>query len=196
MRPYYYYYIVTGTLLILLIMDFAVAAPVLVQEKRQAGVGVVRMPEDARTMLKRSDEWKLWLDILKSDLPKESSSSPPSGPADGLTGVKQPLPFVPKETSPVSNPDDELWVNLSGHPESYFFEHPSSSSLPSGHTDGLTDVGQPLPSGPKETLPFSTPYIKLKDLWVELFDHPESSSSEHPSSRSLPSGHSAGTLMG
>jgi len=109
MRPYY---IVTGILLILPIIDFAVAAPVSVQEKPQLGVDAVHIPEDAIIMLKRGDEWKLWLDILRYDLAKakgakpESSSSPPSGPAHGSTGVEQPAPpSVPKEPSPVSSPD-------------------------------------------------------------------------------------------
>ena len=58
------YYIISG---ILLIIDLAVAAPVLVQEKRQADVDVVHIPEDAITMLgKRGDELdKLWLKLFK-----------------------------------------------------------------------------------------------------------------------------------
>jgi hypothetical protein len=112
------YYIVSGILLILPIIDFAVAAPVLVQEKRQAGVDVVHIPEDAITMLgKRGDELnELWLKLFghpedhfakpeESSAARPSSSSPPSGPADGWTDVKQPLPSIPEEPSPVSSPD-------------------------------------------------------------------------------------------
>jgi hypothetical protein len=48
---------ISGILLILSIIDFAVAAPVLVQEKRRAGVDAVYTPEDAITMLgERGDE--------------------------------------------------------------------------------------------------------------------------------------------
>jgi hypothetical protein len=45
------YDIVSGILLILSIIDFALAAPVLVQEKRQAGVDVVHVPKDLVTVL-------------------------------------------------------------------------------------------------------------------------------------------------
>jgi hypothetical protein len=51
------YNIVTRILLILSIIDFALAAPVLVQEKRQAFVDAVLIPKDVITELgKRSDE--------------------------------------------------------------------------------------------------------------------------------------------
>ena len=43
------YDIVFGIILILYIIDFALAAPVLVQEKRQAYVDVVHTPKGART---------------------------------------------------------------------------------------------------------------------------------------------------
>ena len=50
------YYIISGILLILSIIDFAVAAPVLVQEKHQVGVDVVHIPKYSVTMLgKRFD---------------------------------------------------------------------------------------------------------------------------------------------
>ncbi|KAN0123263.1 hypothetical protein V8E52_003216 [Russula decolorans] len=51
------YDIVSGILLILSIIDFALAAPVLVQEKRQASVDVVHIPKDVITVLgKRGSE--------------------------------------------------------------------------------------------------------------------------------------------
>jgi hypothetical protein len=40
------YDIFSGILLILSIIDFALAAPVLVQEKRRAGLDVVHMPKN------------------------------------------------------------------------------------------------------------------------------------------------------
>jgi hypothetical protein len=168
-------YIVSGILLILPIIDFAVAAPVLVQEKRQAGVDVAPIPEDATTMLgKRVDELDELLLVLfgvpedhiakpeSSSAAHLSSSSPPSGPADGWTNVKQPLPSIPEEPSPVSSPDhappspgddlDEPWLTLFGPSESHFFPKPeeSPSPPPSAPTDGWTDVKQPLPSIPEE----------------------------------------------
>jgi hypothetical protein len=94
------YYIVSGTLLILSIIDFAVTAPVLVQEKIQARVDVVHMPGDAMTMLgKRGDDsgelGELWVELFdhpESHFPPKPeelpamhplSSLPPSEPADG-----------------------------------------------------------------------------------------------------------------
>jgi hypothetical protein len=50
------YYIVSGILLILPIIDFAVAAPELIQEKLQARVDVVHIPEEAMAMLERPEE--------------------------------------------------------------------------------------------------------------------------------------------
>ncbi|KAF8502880.1 hypothetical protein F5888DRAFT_1123112 [Russula emetica] len=114
------YYIVSGILLILRIIDFAVAAPasVLVQEKRQAGVDVVPIPEDAITMSgKRGDNFdELVLELFgvpkdhsekpeSSSAARPSSSSQPSEPAVGWTDLTQPLPSIPEEPSPVSSPD-------------------------------------------------------------------------------------------
>jgi len=45
------YDIVSGIILILSFIDFAIAAPVLVQEKHQAGVDVVHIPKDVMTVL-------------------------------------------------------------------------------------------------------------------------------------------------
>ena len=47
------YDIVFGIILILYIIDFALAAPVLVQEKRQAYADVVHTPKGARTALRK-----------------------------------------------------------------------------------------------------------------------------------------------
>ncbi len=47
------YYIVSGILLILPIIDFALAAPVLVQEECQAYVDVVHIPKDVITVLEK-----------------------------------------------------------------------------------------------------------------------------------------------
>jgi hypothetical protein len=123
------YYIVSGIFLILHIIDFAVGAPVIIQEKHRAGVDVVHILGNAITMLgKRGSEFgelnELWPDLFRDPedhflrpedftKPKESpaarpsSSSPPSGPADGRMDFKPPLPSIPKETSPVSSPDDK-----------------------------------------------------------------------------------------
>jgi hypothetical protein len=167
------YYIISGILLILPVIDFAVAAPVLVQEECQAGVDVMRIPEDAITMLGKRGELPVLLDLFgnpgesdfvkledsakpeSSSAARPSSSSPPSPPADGWTNVKQPLPSIPEEPPPVSSPDhalpspdnesNEPWRTLFGHPK----PEESPSSPPLAPADGWTDVNvikQPLPS--------------------------------------------------
>jgi hypothetical protein len=195
-----WYYIVSGIFFIIPIIDFAFAAPVLVQETHQGGVDVVYIPEDAMTMLgKRGEEFDKSAVTLFGVL--EDHSAKPEEPADGWTDLKQPLPSIPEEPSPESSPDhaspgpsdrlNELWLDLFGHPESHFL--PSSSSRPSGPADGWTDVKQPLPSIPEEPSPESGPDHAspgpsdgLNELWLDLFGHPES----HflPSSSSRPSG--------
>jgi hypothetical protein len=159
------YYIISGILLILPIIDFAVAAPVLAQEECQAGVDMMRIPEDAITMLGKRGELLLDLfgnpgeyDFVKledSAKPESSLAARPSSssaPADGWTNVKRPLPSIPEEPSPVSSPDhappspdnesNEPWLTLFGHPK----PEESPSSPPLAPADGWTDVKQPLPS--------------------------------------------------
>jgi hypothetical protein len=104
---------ISGILLILSIIDFAVAAPVLVQEKCQPGVDAVYIPEDAITMLgKRGDELvKFFLahedHFAKpevSSAARPSTSFPPSGSNRAQMGVKQPPPPSPKLDSPPAPP--------------------------------------------------------------------------------------------
>ena len=110
------YDIVFGILLILSIIDFALAAPVLVQEKRQAGVGALHIAKDVITVLgKRGDEEleKLAAEYIKTlEKPIDasgahaSSSSAPPGPVHGSTTdsdvVQAP---VPNSASSTANPD-------------------------------------------------------------------------------------------
>jgi hypothetical protein len=107
------YDIVSGILLILSIIDFALAAPVLVQEKRQACVGVVHIPKDVIPVLgKRGDEeLEKLLEEFYNNMKKEvessnahaSSSSAPPGPDRGPTNVVQAPAQNP--ASPTSNLD-------------------------------------------------------------------------------------------
>jgi hypothetical protein len=108
------YDIARGILLILSIIDFALAAPVLAQEKRQESADVLLMPpKDVRTVLgKRWEEdlGKLGEEFLKTGgKPVESSdsilssSSTPSGPDSGSTNVVQPPAQNP--ASSTANPD-------------------------------------------------------------------------------------------
>ena len=107
------YYVVSGILLILPIIDFALAAPVLVQENRQAGVDV-HTPEDSIiTLGKRGDDLNKLFSMFEDHFTKPESSaarpslsSPPSGPDHGWTNVEKPLPSIPEKPSPVSSPDN------------------------------------------------------------------------------------------
>ena len=103
------YDIVSGILLILSVIDFALAAPVLVQEKRQAWVDVVHLPKDVITVLdKRGDEeleklaaeyFNSWERPIDSSDGHASSSSAPLGPDHGSTDVVQaPGPNPPSST--------------------------------------------------------------------------------------------------
>ena len=94
------YGIVSGILLILSVIDFALAAPILVQEKRQTSVDEVHMPKDVITVLgKRMDDdfeefsrlvdgyFRPWKKLVAS------SSSVPLGPDHGPTNaVQAPVP--------------------------------------------------------------------------------------------------------
>jgi hypothetical protein len=106
------YYIV---LLILSIIDFALAAPVLVQEKRQASIDVVHIPKDFVTLLwERGGDEELaeWLGKGIKELNEQvdskpsvahaSSSAEPPGPDHGSTNVLQPPNLNP--ASSTANP--------------------------------------------------------------------------------------------
>jgi hypothetical protein len=106
------YDIVSGILLILSIVDFALAAPVLVQEKRQACVDVVPIPKDGVPVLgKRGNEeleklaadyFKTWGEPVESSDAHASSISAPPGPDHGSTNVVQ-APG-PNQASSTANP--------------------------------------------------------------------------------------------
>jgi hypothetical protein len=111
--------IVSGILLILSIIDFALAAPVLVQEKRPAGVNVMHVPKDVITVLGKrgpgDDELEKLAEYLEtggkpvdsSDAHALSSSVPsgsaPPGPDHGSTNVVQSP--APNPASSTANPD-------------------------------------------------------------------------------------------
>jgi hypothetical protein len=175
------YYTVFEILLILRIIDFAVAAPVLVQVKSQAGVEAVHKPEDAMTMFEKragKEVDDLFLQIFgeghSSPTAEELPAlSPP--PADGSMDVNQQLPSILKEPLPVSSPDHasssqgdgskKKWLNLFGQSGSYFFttaEESSATRLSFGSQQsklagGSTDAMQPPSSILKEPLPVSSP---------------------------------------
>ena len=98
------YNIISRILLILFIIDFAIAAPVSVQAKRQ---NVVHQPKDVINML--GERWeedleKLGEEYLKTgEKPVESSSSMPSGSDHGTTSIVQPP--APDTASSADDPD-------------------------------------------------------------------------------------------
>ena len=132
------HYIVSGIFIILPIIDFAVAAPVLVQEKRQALINMELIPKDTTIMLeKRGDEMDDWDKLMlvynnhlsKPGLvhedhfakPEEESAARPS--SSSLPSVGQPLSPIPEgppiesdheltsEHAPLSSPVFPTWFN-------------------------------------------------------------------------------------
>jgi len=99
------YDLVSHIFLILSIINFALAAPVLVQEKHQTCHDVLYNPEDATTVLGKrgSDDVEL-ADFLDNWLtkPESSSGSAPSNPDHGAANVIDGSPPNPA-TSTVSN---------------------------------------------------------------------------------------------
>ena len=140
------YDIVSGILLILSVINFVLAAPVLVQEKRQTSVDEVHTRRDMLTMLgKRMDddfgEFSQLLDgyFRPWKKPAASSSSAPLGPDHGSTNAVQ---------APVSDPAPSD-------------THVSSSSAALGPDHGLTNVV--LAPAPSLASPTANP-IPLIDL--------------------------------
>jgi hypothetical protein len=104
------YDIVSGILLILSIIDFALAAPVLAQENRQASIDTVHIPKDVlgkrweENLEKLGEEYfKTGGNPVESSATLASSSSVPSGPEYGSTNVMQPP--APNPGPSTANPD-------------------------------------------------------------------------------------------
>jgi hypothetical protein len=132
------HYIVSGTFLILSIIDFALVAPVLVQEKHQASVDVVHVPEDLVTVLWEQGEDKEFVEVMKlvewlhkenkawnehlEFYPKSSvthalSSTAPPGPDHGSTNILQPPTLNPALSTANPYPELELsrpWSPVQG----------------------------------------------------------------------------------
>ena len=104
------YYVVSGTLFILSIIDFALAAPLLVQENRQPCVNVVHMPKNVITVLgKRAgedllDEFYKWMEkqVGPSGAHAGSGSAPPRPDHWSTNVVQGPMPSPASSTA---NPD-------------------------------------------------------------------------------------------
>ena len=106
------YYIISG---ILLIVPITLTAPVLVQEKREAGVDAVHIPEDVTTRLGKrgGDLDKLFLvyedhfTAPESSVAKPSSSSLPLESDNEWTEVEKPLPTNPESVGAHAPPNPE-----------------------------------------------------------------------------------------
>ena len=107
------YDIVSGILFILSIIDFALTAPVLVQEEHQARINMVHIPKDVITMLgKRADEIDDFEKLLKSlETPDESSeahassSSVSLGPDHASSSSAPPMPDHASSSSKPPGPN-------------------------------------------------------------------------------------------
>jgi hypothetical protein len=133
-----WYDIVFGILLIISITDFALAAPVPVQEKLQTRVDVVHMPKDVITVLGKrvnEDSLKMAAEYFKtmlkpaesSDAHASSSLAPPPGQDHGSTDVVQ-AAAPPKQASSAANPDPL------GGPSNPLSTAPESGSLEDGNS--------------------------------------------------------------
>ena len=108
------FYTAPGILLIVSIVDFALAAPVLVQEKRQASTDMADIPKYPVNVLGRRGEIEEvggkyienWFTKPESSAAHPLSGSPQSGSdaASGWVDVKHPQLSSPEGLSPVSNP--------------------------------------------------------------------------------------------
>jgi hypothetical protein len=117
------WHIIVSGIVILSIIDFTLAAPVLVQEKRQACAEVVNIPNEVVTVLgKRGDDD---LDKLVEEYfqkPVESPTSVPPGPNHGSTNMVQ-----DSTTKPASSTTSPSPLRESSNPSS---TAPSTLSKP------------------------------------------------------------------
>jgi hypothetical protein len=123
-----------GILLTLPIIDFkfALAAPVLVQEKRHACVDAVHSPKDVVTVLEKrveeDDTWKLLEDLFGHKLPDADAPLSPAPPLpDHGSKVDVPAP-KPNLASSTNSPT----ANLNPLMGSLADAHAASSSAPLG----------------------------------------------------------------
>ncbi|KAI0276449.1 hypothetical protein BGY98DRAFT_704983 [Russula aff. rugulosa BPL654] len=185
--------IVSGILLILPVIDFALAAPVLVRENRRACVDVIHRPEDMITVLgKRVDDpldpmFENYFESIWGK-PKESSATPaslsptPSELDYELTDIVQ-AP-APNSGPSTANPNHALVepsspssaVSPVHHDEveagyyDYMHEPPSSlTSSEIGSDHGLMEAHMPQPnSNPRPSTGSRFNWKK----WVKLKDPP------------------------
>jgi hypothetical protein len=189
------FYTVPGILLIVAIVDFAIAAPVLVQEKPQAYADIADIPKYPVNVLGRQMDdieevgggyIKTWFEKPEeSSAARPSSSSPLLGSVDGGVGVKQLQPSYPEGPPPVSGPApkvsdhkltgvpvyEPLPIDTSGY--TVVEEPPSRSASPFvSEADHGYQVVHPPPSPP----PPLSGSASLTEPDYEVVDVPPSSS--------------------
>jgi hypothetical protein len=137
------FYIVSGILLILSTIDFAIAAPVLEQEKRQTGVDVMHILEDVVTTLgKRGDKLEELFRSYEAYITRLEESSAPRPENE----VKQLPPSVPE--IPPTNPKPSTG---SGSEPPSKKPRPGRRSMGAGsRLDNLQAVSGPFKGNTKE----------------------------------------------
>ena len=161
------YDILFGILLILSIIDFALAAPVLVQEKRQAYADVEQIPKDVRTVWRKrvgeDDLVKVAEDYLEtggkqtesSDTHASSSSALPVPDHDPTNTAEVPDTHASSSSAapvPDHEPTDAVEVSAP-NPST---EPPSSSPELPLSLDDFYDFIPPWPSSEDDSLGYSS----------------------------------------
>ena len=109
-------YIVCRIFLIVLILDFALAAPLLVQEKRQACANMANITTHPITVLEKRGGLGDGVEIIENYIPfskqeessaahASSSPAPQKEPKNEWSDDNGPLQTIPEGWSPVSSPD-------------------------------------------------------------------------------------------
>ena len=187
------YDIVFGILLILSIIDFALAAPVLVREKLQAHVDVAQIPKDAITVFgKRGNEELERLlaeffdatgkSVDSQDAHTPSSSAPPGPDHGSMDNVKAPAPNL---ASPPAHPDP-LTEPLNPSPIPYSMPVVQGDPLSESESDyeWLFDSnGEPLVPLPSPT---STEFGSDHETNWERVPKPNPNSNPGPSTQAGP----------
>jgi hypothetical protein len=157
-----YLYIVSEILLIVPIVDFALAAPVLVQEKRQAHIDMLEMPSNPITVLgKRAGMGKYLEDWVvppvESSAAHESSSPAPLEMSVMNAPAPNPGPLTESEHSlagmdaPLSSPVYPAWF----HPDNELLgAHPPQPNT------GPSNPSTELDSGPRLVAEEPPPRVK------------------------------------
>ena len=188
--------IVSGILLILSTINFAFAAPVLVQEKRQAGVDLVHIPREVITVLgKRGLEGvgKLMEELVEtSEKPVElsdahtSSSSALPVPDHGLTNEAE-----APETNPASSPTNPDPLMGPSSPSPTADSKPVSNSAPPVPDHGSTNEAEAPAQNPASSPPNPDPlmeHLTQSETGKPMEDSEpfESSGTHAPSGSALP----------